>query len=371
MGFAKLSYANNGTVLSTTVLHDIVGCITGNFTSTDQLKGAIKEQSEIITGNTGHWKMEFPMITLPENPVNTYTSWVLSAPCVDTDKTKYIRLCNYSSAGVGNGYILANSGGTGALNSYFLPANGSSSTTQYSGIYLQAITGASSETAVSNPTYYNFSINNNSRGPVMNIMNGSVLYISWSARHIVIWSSTSGFLSTTTGGTTPLLIAYFEYPETELNQSTTATPTIYFLDRNANFSAGITQYSGFEVTTYAVGAMLIPQYYSTSTNSTTPLCFSSPLNTNDRICSTISNTAFINYSAPTITSTGANSAMMVPIIVSPMSKNYPPMYLSEYSNVFLASSSLGTAGDTVTVGNDEYVLLITSTASPAFLIKKA
>lgn len=348
MGFATLTYATDGSIRSTTVLHDIVGIITGTFTSTSQLTGAIQNQSEIITSNS-NWSFLFPESTsfVPATPNINLASWVLTAPCVNSSKTKYIRLTNANGNAV-------NVTGAVAGNVY----NG----TDITGLLLQGATGATNATTLTNQTWYNTAASG-----IRGIIRGSKIYISWSNRHLIL------FTNIITNNTTPTtgLMACIEFPETTAIEVSGATPMVViaeaagYLTQNAVTAPGTGTFAGFAI---------LPDYYNISTASRAMANIATLSTTNDRLYSTAITNTF-QPSNSTINSSGSSRISIVPLMFSMLSKGYSPLYISEYSDMYLVAAGLGSPGDTISIGNDLYVYLPCgisgTTSSAAYIIKKA
>jgi hypothetical protein len=347
MGFATLTYATDGSIRSTTVLHDIVGIITGTFTSTSQLTGAIQAQSEIITSNS-NWSFLFPASTsfVPATPNINLASWVLTAPCVNTSKTKYIRLTNINSNTL-------NVTGAVAGNVY----NGTVTT----GLLLQGATGATNSTTLTNQTWYNTSTSG-----IRGVIRGSKIYISWSDRHLILFSNILTNATTPSAG----IMACIEFPETTATQVSTATPMAVI---------GVATTYGTQTATAPAsgdfaGFAILPDYYNISTASRAMASIVTLSTTNDQLYST----AITNRFQPTnstINSTGSTRISIVPLMYSMLSKGYSPLYISEYSDMYLVAAGLGSPGDTISIGNDLYVYLPCgpsgTTSAAAYIIKKA
>jgi len=346
MGFATLTYATDGSVRSTTVLHDIVGIITGTFTSTSQLTGAIQNQSEIITSNS-NWSFLFPESTsfVPATPNINLASWVLTAPCVNSSKTKYIRLTNVNSSTLNT---------TGAVigNVY----NG----TADRGVLLQGASGATNATTLINQTWYNNSTS--TRG----VIRGSNIYISWSDRHLILFSNVITNATIPNAG----IMASIEFPETTATQLSGATPVVFLTE----VTGYLTQQLVIPGNPSLTGFATLTDYYNISTISRSLASIAILSTTNDQLYST----AITNRFQPTnstINRTGSTRISIVPLMFSMLSKGYSPLYISEYSDMYLVAAGLGSPGDTISIGNDLYVYLpcgpSSTTSAAAYIIKKA
>jgi hypothetical protein len=346
MGFAKLTYATDGSIRSTTVLHDIVGIITGTFTSTSQLTGAIQNQSEIITSNS-NWSFLFPASTsfVPATPNINLASWVLTAPCVNTSKTKYIRLTNINLGTI-------NQVGDVTGNIY----NGGSNR----GVILQSATDATNATTLSNATWYSTSSSTSNNG----VLRGSEIYISWSNRHLIIYS-------TLTASVDAGLIASIEFPETTATQLSGALPVVALWARNGYLTqSNVTAPTSGGLTGFAI----LPDYYNISAASRGMANIATLSTTNDQLYSTAITNRF-HQTNSTINSAGSTRISIVPLMFSMLSKGYSPLYISEYSDMYLVAAALGSPGDTISIGSDLYVYLpcgpIGTTSQAAYIIKKA
>jgi hypothetical protein len=349
MGFAKLTYATDGSIRSTTVLHDIVGVITGTFTSTSQLTGAIQAQSEIVNTINSNWSFLYPASGsfVPATPNVNLASWVLTAPCVNTSKTKYIRLTNYNTGNINQ---------TGAVTGNIY--NGGTSR----GIILQGATSASTATTIVNGTFYQTNTSGN-----LSMLRGSQIFISWSNKHLILYSNLANSGTSATAG----IMAYLEFPETTATQVSGATPAVvlwvfdlYLTDN------GYTSPSGIGAQNHAI----LPDYYNISAASRGMANIASLSTAFDRLYSTAITNTFQPINS-TINSAGSSRINIVPLMFSMLSKGYSPLYISEYSNMYLVAAGLGSPGDTISIGSDLYVYLpgggSGTTSSPAYIIKKA
>lgn len=356
MGYASLTYANDGSILSTTVLHDIVGCVTGRFSSSVQLQGATVATSEIVNTLGQNWNFTHPTSSsfIPTTPNVSSSSWVLTAPCVNPSKTKYVRLTNIAKNG-GNVTVINSSA---SLNNQYI-----SSSANCSGIWIQAATSASNANTLINQTWYNDMPATGTREGA-SVINGTNIIISWSSRHIVIWSnagpSTGIFITT----------GYVEFPETDVTTAQNVTPAAMLIERNGNLTSSITTYGPSYTTNQRIpiGEIQLPSFYNPITAVTGPVSFNGLVNNTDILTSTLSNGRPTN-TIPTINTSGTTHLMFVPLIINLMSTGNPIMYLSTFSNMYVVANSLGTGGDTITVGNDTYAYLPSNTGM-SFVVRK-
>lgn len=360
MGYASLNVPNNGSVLATTVLHDIVGCITGQFSSSAQLRGANTASSEIVNTLGQNWNIAYPSANnfVPTTPNNTLASWVLTAPCINPSKTKYIRLTNWAK-GLNTGQNVINQSGTGATNQYT-----TSNVVWTVGILPQACLSASSQTSLVAETFYSTeTTTNGSVVSACNLLNGNNIILSWSSRHFVIWSNN---VSTTTNF---MLYGYVEFPETDVTVAQNLIPATWLIERNTNLVGSVAVYAPGNTSNSIIGDILFPSYYNIRTSTLGPASFVGTANSTDISMSTVGTTPRTVNTIPTINNAGSNRLMLTPIIINMMSFGQPNMYLSSYSNMYIVANNLGNGGDTITVGTDTYAYLPSNTGM-SFVVKR-
>lgn len=346
MAFAKLSYAVDGSVRSTTVLHDIVGVITGQFTNVNQLTGAIAAQSEIINTENKNWNILHPAGSfVPSTPNINVASWVLTAPCINPSKTKFIRLTNVISSNV-----ITHTGAV-ANNTY----------TNANGITLTACTDAINSTTLTNETW-----RNTNSGPATSaFIRGSTIYISWSDRYVFIYSpyfnSTSGTIS---GG----MRSYIEFPETPVTQGSNTVPTVMLVESGSYLNyAGALIIPG-STNASSISVAIVPNFYTVGTNSSGMFSVSDGISASDKRLST----AISNGLMPTVSTIdrfGNNRINIMPMTIHASSFGHAPFYLSVFSNIYIVPQNLGSFGETISVGGDLYTYL--PTPGFCFIIKRA
>ena len=355
MGFARLHYPRDGSVRSTTVLHDIVGVITGNFTSVTQLTGAVQNLSEIVNTDNSNWNILFPAPAnfVPATPNVNIASWVLTAPCVNSSKTKFVRLTNVN-------LVTINITGEVAGNVY-----GPAKTL---GITQQSATGATNSTTLVNETWYGQGTNVGRQATI----NSPDIYISWSQHHLLIFGDimTDGFIQYG-------ILASIEFPETSVTTASNTLPVIQLIERG--FSLVTTLLTVPNATNDSqVSTAIFPQFYNIQTATTAmanlATLMASVTNSLDQRFSTLVG----NQLLPTTLTRDRNNnsrILLMPMIINLLSLGHTPMYLSRLTNIYLVQPGLGSPGETVTVGSDTYVYLPTgvpsNTTSYAFLVKKS
>lgn len=360
MGYARLLFPNNATVLTTTVLHDIVGCVTGRFSSSFQLQGANVSGSEIVNTLGQNWNFTYPVSSGFANsvPNNTSGSWVLTAPCVNPTKTKYVRLTSAYMQNNNAGTQLAQTG-TGVTNQYNW-FNGSTST---AGVLLQTATSASSATTLINPSWYG-PVNTGANISFPNIFTGTNIIISWSSRHLVMWSNSAASNSDHT-----MVMGCIEFPEIEMTIARNLLPVAFIIERLGNLASNIGAYAPFNHNANTYGDILIPEFYNSPTNSVGGTSLGGIFTTFESLCTTMMQIGTKpTVSIPTIDANGANIRQFLPMSVAMLTRGNPFMHLSAFSNMYVVAPGLGNGGDTIQVGGDAYAYLPGS--ATAFVVKK-
>lgn len=347
MGYARLHFPNSGTVLMTHLLYDVVGVLTGTFTSTSQLQTATQSLSQIVNTANSNWSFVYPAAHGTKGTTNT--SWVLSAPCVTAGKTKYIRL-----TGLGAGIVAGN----GSSN-YFTSSLGSSLD---SGLLMQACSAASSATALTNPTWYN----TGSSASYNNAFTGSFIYLHWSNRHCLIYG---GVNTTVYKG----FQATFEFQETGITTFRGVAPQVYinYTSVNGNWNTTATAPSNLSGTPNIVQVL---NHFNVSTATATGLYnVLSDINSqqNDMPLCSDNISAGAYPSTTTKNSSGAVARQVQPLYWHQHHIGVPHQYISQLSNVYRTAPSMGQEGDTVTIGNDTYVYLPTEYNTYNLLVKRA
>lgn len=353
MGYAKLWFDNAGANTITHVLHDIVGVITGTYTSTSQLTVADKVLSEIVNTRNSNWSFLYPSAHGAKGNANT--SWVLTAPCESSNtKLKYVRISSQGfrgGAGQAGGNVLYDA-------------------TSGNGVKLTCATAATSNTAVSNETYYNTStVHVTGAGSQFT---GNYITLSWSQRHLIMFgiaaSGVSGRLAFT---------GCLETTETPISTFRNVAPFLFFY-RGHFFGTNGQSFSGYAAGSGTNSLVTIPQ-------SNTDVKYDAFLQMNHydpttttasgihNIISNINNrvddmTLFAETSASvsipstfTKSSTGQNAIYMQPLFYHQSHIGIPHMYISNLADVYRVPNNIGNTFDTFTVGSNTYVYLVAET----------
>lgn len=355
MGYARLTYPNNNTIRTTSILHDIVGCVTGRFSSSVQIITATS--AELVNTLGENWNFLYPSSSSFVNnaPDINIASWVLTSPCIDNSKIKYVRLFNYYK----NSTFSVNITGAVARNLYTIGASNDGN----GGILLQAGTSASNATTLTNPTFFN---TNNTLGDTgALVLNGTTILVSWSARHLIVWSDKSGC---TPGGNSPALFGYLEYPETDVTVAKNRVPAGFLIERNGTLDVAPTLYGPYDAgNTATYGDIQFPEFYNCSTTSTASVSLAGLTGTFDNLTTTIGASKPIS-TIPTIDQNNINTRMMVPIVVNALSVGVPNIHLSKYTNVYIVADNLGSPGTILSGSVGQYMYIPTDGFS--FAVKR-
>lgn len=324
MGYARLHFANDGTLTIGNVIRDICGVISGVVTSTASLVAANTGLSEIRnSAGRGNWTQVYPATisnTIPR---------VLSTTCLN-GQTKYIQIgATGQSRGVNN---------TTNTDVYQYSAG---STTQ--GVYMTSCTAATSATALTNQTFLNVG-NSVSH---MNYFTGTVLWISWSSRHCLIIgnASSDGFNNVGASGC-------FEFNETGIYDFRNVATFLH-----CQWFSG--QYDTSNITptnniSYRQGSVIILNHYRTDTAVATGTYNLTAGLSNTADHSITTTTAGSLPTSYTKNSAGATSIYLQPLFYHQHQMGIPHHYISDLSKVYKVSSGIGNNGDLLTVGADTY-----------------
>lgn len=349
MGYARLHFPNNATVLITHVLYDIVGVLTGTFTNTNQLQTATQSLSQIVNTQSSNWSFLFPASHSTKANSVGVSSWVLSAPCVNGAKTKYIRLTSMANSAVPTV-------GSGSQVLYDVTFGNSN---LQAGLAMQSATAASSSTALTNPTWLSTAASTNGTAFTSNF-----IYLHWSQRHCLIYGGMSSDL-------TKGFIASFEHQETGITTTRGTAPVVHLVYSSTNGTWDSTA-SG-PASSAKLNVCQVLNHFAPSTATTTGLYnLLSSINSQQNDMPLVSDAASGAYpSTTTKNSSGALARFVQPIYWHQHHLGVTHQYVSQLSNVFRTAPSMGQEGDSVTIGNDTYIYLPTTYNTYNLLVRRA
>lgn len=353
MGYARLYFPNDGTVLAYRVIHDIAGVLTGNITAVSNLTASAdtRTYSQIYNTANSNWQTMFPSTFTWGTPSTASTSVVLQAPCVTAGKTKYIRIGQFH-----NSVFSTATNANYSLNM---------SSTTLVGLLMQSCTGASSATSLTNQTswntYGNSALFNQS-------LSGNFVILHWSARHCII----TGYKTTTTDQLgRRVLMSAFEHNETPISLwANTAPVTHMVLDSfnqgpssastNFNYSGTYTGTGGVNMVNISASFLTEMQHFNNITQVATgvynPLSDTTTNTIKDDY--TLTTSSAVDYpTVATKTNTGSTAIYMQPLFYHQHNLGVPHMYYSNLSDVYRVAPNLGSEGDLITVGADTYVYI--------------
>jgi hypothetical protein len=319
MGYAKLNFATS--VTTSQALFDIVRVVNGTITSAANLSHASTTNSEIVNTLGQNWTVTYGTVA------NTTLAYVLENSCETAGKTKYAWLTTN------------NDGSYGGASAAFSTTN--------QGIYLNTITAATSATSVSNPAYYNTETTTNyhTRFNMCVDATNTLIYVSWSKYHLMLYGRFRGGGSGTMG-----LTGTFEYPETNLSQFTNTAPIIHY------------RYSSADTNTFQelVGAQTgatpdsiifqATNLHYPQTNVTQGISWNNS--------STIGTADLDDFNpVQTINASGTSVFPLVPIYESMPALGIPIINISKLSGVYKMATTAGPYDTIYTVGADNYVWL--------------
>jgi hypothetical protein len=355
MAYAALTFTSS--VSYQQALHDIIGCVTGAYTTTSQFKYAT---GTLVRGG-GDWTIAYAPASVTYNS-GTYNSSfnhvVLSATCTTVSKTKYAHLGTW-----GPGYVTSDTATLGRSNIYT------------SGLFITAATAASSAIAITNETYrQTYSSENSSYCGIF--AQGITFYLSWSSKHLVWYNNSMNSL------VSPILQGVIEFPEVTKTTSLSTLPVIW-MHCAGSYSSGTTYTSSDQWINSTVPAM---QSYNQSTTGGSVFIF--PTLTTDSVSNAVSNykvTAGTNdylYSPfmgsggvisylntenfSVLASDGSNKTLTTPMLLSGLTFGYDMMDLTAYTSIYTVP--LGNTGDTIAISGQDYAVL--NVNGKRFLFKK-
>ena len=348
MGFARLYFLNNDTISAANVMYDIVRCITGTITSTDDLSYATRISSTIINTQNSNWTLAYPATIGSVGNV----AYILSAPCVDSNKTKWVRLVtqHYHILGTTLNYRSSFASSTGA------------------GILMQSATAANVATTtlgsqLTNQTFY---YSGGASTSVQGVVNGNYINISWSQRHLLIHSNFVD--SSNTKGFT----ASFEYAETNATQFANVAPVVHiqYVRNDYLWNSSLTSPGNDSGN---INWCVVLNHYNPQTRVTSGLHnVLSDINGDRESMPLISDDSTGAF--PLIVTKNINGAFSVPVQPLWFHQNHlglQTVYVSNLSRVFRTAPNIAQENDTVTIGNDTYVYLPTAGYRYALLVPRA
>jgi hypothetical protein len=354
MGYARLYFPNDGTVLAYRVIHDIAGVLTGNITQVSNLTASndTRAYSQIINTANSNWQTMFPSSFTWATPSTASTSVVLQAPCVTAGKTKYIR--------IGQFYNSAFSTTTTANYNFNM-----SSTTAV-GLLMQSCTGASSATSLTNQTTWN--TYTTSTAAYTHSIAGNYVILHWSDRHCIM----TGYKTTSTDQLgRRILMAAMEHNETPITQWAATAPVTHvvvdsFRISNStasvdfNYTGAYTGTGGTNMGSTSFTFMTEMQHYNNVTQVATGVY--NPLNdtTTNTLKDDMTLLTGVNTDYPTVstkTNTGSVAIYMQPLFYHQHTLGIPHMYYSNLTGVYRVTPGLGSEGDIITVGADSYAYM--------------
>lgn len=320
MGYAKLNFTAGQT--GAQALFDIVRVVTGNVSNVSNLTYASITNSEIVNTLGQNWSVQYGSIE------PSTASYVITTPCVTAGKTHKVWLLTSSNLAWPASSTFTSTGGNAYIN-------------------VVTVSDASSNVAVSNPTWYSntaTAAGRAYRGVEVNSNNVNV-YLNWSRYHIMIYGLTY-FSNNNTG-----FFGSFEYPETSLTQFTNTAPVAFY---SYNQSSGSSFLSN---TTSPSAGSLVSNIVFQGLNIHQPL--TSVTSGVYNLGNTGFGTMVMNTFNPNaaIDTGGVNSYTFVPFYWSLPSQGIPMINLSYYSKFYRVNNNINFPENILTVGAENYVYL--------------
>ena len=343
MGYAHLHYNLNNTIPLGHIVHDIVGVITGTYTSTSSLSPSANIDLCTIVNSAGRGNWEFLFPATHGTRSSSTNNYVLRAPCIESgSKYKFVRIRGAASADM--------STNTGNLRNDNTNAN--------NGIVMTAATAATSATALSNESHYNTYANtgNNYWFQLKQLFYGNFFYISWSSRHLLILSN--GFLGAVSNTNDLTYTGCFEMTETSMTRFRNVAPFCLVNMTGTslgNYNTTVTGPSSVDSNT-RYNVFQIFNHFNPATNIASGIVnFYNNANSQGddmTIAASSTNTYPTVY---TKTSTGAVAMFMQPLFFHQAWNGIPHHFISNLCDVYRVPPNFGNNGDRITVGADTYV----------------
>ena len=339
MGYAVLHYSNN-TALIGHVVHDIVGIVTGTYTSTASLSpNATTNLCSIVnTAGRGNWEFVFPATHGTRS--SSTNQYVLRAPCISSgSKYKFVRIQGVSSATFGVSTSNLNNTGNSGSN----------------GINMQGCTAAASATSVSNETPYNTynSASGDYYAGSKPLIYGPYFYISWSSRHLIILAAGINGVA----ASDYVFFACLEHTETSITTFRNVAPFCFLTYMGVNYANWVApqfvsdsvRWSFFNMMNHYNPATTVASgitNWQLDTGTPSALTDDMPM---------ISNSSNTYPTVYTKNSSGSNAMFMQPLFFHQHWRGIPHQYITNLCDVYRVPVGLGNVGDLLTVGADTYV----------------
>lgn len=374
MGYARLYFPNDGTRLTATVVHDIVGVVCGNITSTASLTTAWANLSSIVNTLGSNWSLLYPSTTLGTTANTSRVSWVIRSPCVSSDsKFKYVRIAGHMQRVFGTPVT-----GSWPSNSATYYGTSHVSSTE-GGIWMTGGSAATNANTVVNESFvftnafFGSGAGDNNAAFAHNFR-GNTFHISWSQRHLVIWGGMGSTVSESQ------FVGFFEHTETPVTTWRNTAPycALLFTSNTGKFASEQTAnvYVNIAALASKPNEMILRESLFLSFDHYSPV--GTEVSGIENVFGNVgnlwtdmpimSNTANCIPSTTTVTSTGATAMYVQPLHFHQYNLGIPQMYISSLSNVYRVIGGSGTAGDTVTIGANTFVYLPTSVSSYSIIV---
>lgn len=350
MGWARLHFDNTGSINIGHVMRDIVGVVSGSITDTSTLLYATPNLSEITnSAGRGNWTRTYP------SALTTSTPQVLVSTCTNS-ALKVVQLTS-----MGSGDLINN---TTWNDTYQWLANAARQ-----GIVLRSATSATAATTLTSPSFVNSATNLNTG----NYITGPYIWVSWSARHLMLIGNSRG--SSGTANDYVGATGCFEFNELSNYDNRNVAPFCHaqwfdtFVATDFTSAAAPTNSTARNQSSF----FIMNHYNPSTTSSTGALNLLSTVTNQQYMPVTATNSGFY----PTVftkNSSGANAAYLQPLFFHQHHIGVPHMYISDLCKVYRTQSGIGLSGDTMTVGGDTYVyydLFSSNTGSFALAVLKA
>jgi len=351
MAYARLIFSSSVTVQQK--LKEIANVCVGGITSNTQLEFANTSQSIVINTEPAGWSIADANSAIEATNTATKVQYRLSAPCVNTGKTKYCELSALASQALTTSGTAVNTRPAAAATTGYLwvpigsavSANTLTNAIWYFNSY--SPTGGTATTTVFNPN-----------------LSSTVTeyFISVTNRKLIVFASS--------GGNGPAIIMNLEFPETS---HTTTWGNLPFINIFLNDSSRPAPISEPQSTNYinsnsqsVYRTAWFTNWYDITTATRAQV----------RADQALGQFYMPNPPSLTINSSGTSLYPLYPFVDTRMSKGEGFHNYSSLTNTYYTyrTAAYTTSGDEITVGSDTYVVLTIGSATTynrCICIKKA
>lgn len=350
MAYATLAFAS--TVSVAQKLKDIIKVVTGAATSVSQLEFATQAASEVINTEPAGWTLADAASALEASGTATKTEYRVSAPCVDSSKTKFaaLSLRDRSSSNANTAVTLPRPTASGTSGVMYIPIG--------SGVSASALVNLCGEPLIMQDGTGTSCVSNTALH--MGVA-GTTYYISVSARKLVVVAPSN---QNTANLSTFMILEFPETPATVAYNNVPFAQIQYSNLRTAN--GGSYDFNSIGNGSTTVEAFVHRGVGFTNWYRSTDFARANRFNDTEFT----SDFVFLPTVPAVVTNPvgGGSLYPLMPIIDVRSAYGEGIHYYSSLTDVYYTAT--GISGDTITVGGDTYVICTVGN-SRSICLKKA